>query len=96
MVHKPSPFNLFNNLGGGTIGSAGVTKGAWADIESVVGGVATRRFSRRVAKPHWRAKSISPKGLAQQLRQVGNGKVLSANCRLLSASMGWSAKSYSA
>jgi len=39
MVRKPLPFNLFNSLGRGTIGSAGVTQGAWAGTQSVVGGV---------------------------------------------------------
>ncbi|KAG5610210.1 hypothetical protein H5410_021491, partial [Solanum commersonii] len=35
MVRKPSPFYLFNILGGGTIRSDGVTKGAWVGTESV-------------------------------------------------------------
>uniref|UniRef100_M1DZL6 Uncharacterized protein n=1 Tax=Solanum tuberosum TaxID=4113 RepID=M1DZL6_SOLTU len=42
MVRKPSPFNLFSNLGGGgAMGSARATGGgARAGIDSVVGGVA--------------------------------------------------------
>ncbi|KAG5605810.1 hypothetical protein H5410_027302 [Solanum commersonii] len=141
MVRKPSPFNLFSNLDGGTIGSVGVTEGSWVGTEPVVrGGVAaegrllilwfikiwlntcpfssymflhlafvsrlevnpsplqrhiksccrqTRRSSRRVTEPLWRAKSGSPMRLAKQLRQFGDRRVLSS-------SKGLSAKSYSA
>ncbi|KAG5631148.1 hypothetical protein H5410_002865 [Solanum commersonii] len=43
MVRKPSPFNLFRSLEGGTTGSTGVTGSVWAGTDSGVGGVTAER-----------------------------------------------------
>ncbi|KAG5631029.1 hypothetical protein H5410_002746 [Solanum commersonii] len=49
MVRKPSPFNLFSNLGrGGTTGGSGATGGGvWIGTGSVLGKVDAYHFCKR-------------------------------------------------